>query len=340
MGIESRAARRAVAHARDRGRHAASRWRPRTRRSRTTGSTASPFAVAKVVDAGRRALPAQAGVQAGRLAGDRPPGDRDDAGRRLRAVPAPRPRSGRGRWPARPGRRRTTRTRGSSGSPARYRRRCGWGSPGRRTRSRSTSAGRSSAARSPRRSGTTTCCRSWPGCRPRASPAPPAPEYGTVPDVLGLKSERAQNALAEANFTPLVEKVASAEPKGVVITQTPGGGASAELGRSVTIEVSSGVPAKVKVPDVVGMSRPTRRSALEAAPGSSWTSSSRHVSDPGQRRPRAGAGPDGRNQAAARDDGHDRRSGTDRGAERRARIRNPVPVRPDREPAERSSARR
>ena len=89
----------------------------------------------------------------------------------------------------------------------------------------------------------------------RELPGPPAPAYGSVPDVVGLKSVSAQNKLAAANFTPLVETVDSAEPKGIVLAQTPGGGASAELGSLVTIQVSSGVPAKVKIPDVTGMSR-------------------------------------------------------------------------------------
>ncbi len=37
--------------------------------------------------------------------------------------------------------------------------------------------------------------------------APPPPESGKVPDVVGLTSEEAQAALVEANFTPIVEKV-------------------------------------------------------------------------------------------------------------------------------------
>ena len=110
-------------------------------------------------------------------------------------------------------------------------------------------------------------------------PGPPAPQYGSVPDVVGLKSVSAQNVLAAANFTPLVETVDSAEPKGIVIAQTPGGGASAELGSLVTIQVSSGVPAKVKMPDVTGMSRADAKSALEAA-GFVVEVVEKHVSDP------------------------------------------------------------
>jgi penicillin-binding protein 1A len=110
-------------------------------------------------------------------------------------------------------------------------------------------------------------------------PSPPAPEVGTVPDVVGLKSEHAQNVLANANFTPKAEIVDSALPKGTVIAQTPAGGASAQLGALVTIQVSSGVPAKVKIPDVVGMSVDDARMALEAA-GFVVEISERHVSDP------------------------------------------------------------
>jgi membrane peptidoglycan carboxypeptidase len=111
-------------------------------------------------------------------------------------------------------------------------------------------------------------------------PAPPAPAFGAVPDVVGLKSEHAQNLLAGANFTPVVEIVGSAEPKGVVVSQTPAGGGSAELGSLVTIQVSSGVPEKVKVPDVIGFSQQDAAAALRAA-GFAVEVVEKHVSDPG-----------------------------------------------------------
>jgi penicillin-binding protein 1A len=110
-------------------------------------------------------------------------------------------------------------------------------------------------------------------------PAPPAPQSGAVPDVVGQRSEHAQNELAKANFTPLVEVVDSAVPKGTVVAQTPAGGTSLELGGLVTIQVSSGVPSKVKVPDVVGLSRTDAKAALETA-GFVVEVVSKHVSDP------------------------------------------------------------
>jgi penicillin-binding protein 1A len=103
------------------------------------------------------------------------------------------------------------------------------------------------------------------GMPAQSFPAPPPPEHGSIPDVVGFKSGHARSVLARANFTPLVVIVDSALPKGTVVTQTPAGGTSAELGALVTIEISSGEPAKVKVPDVVGMSRAEAKAALEAA---------------------------------------------------------------------------
>jgi penicillin-binding protein 1A len=110
-------------------------------------------------------------------------------------------------------------------------------------------------------------------------PAPPAPAAGSVPDVVGLKSQHAANLLADANFTPLVESVGSAAPKGIVVSQTPAGGDSVELGSLVTIQVSSGIPEKVKVPDVIGTSQQDARTALERA-GFVVEVVEKHVSDP------------------------------------------------------------
>jgi penicillin-binding protein 1A len=86
----------------------------------------------------------------------------------------------------------------------------------------------------------------------KSFPPPPPPQSGRVPDVVGSRSEHAQKVLAEAHFTPREEKVASIEPKGTVIRQTPSGGSSAVLGSLVTIIVSNGKAPQVTVPDVVG----------------------------------------------------------------------------------------
>ncbi len=94
--------------------------------------------------------------------------------------------------------------------------------------------------------------------------SPPAPSSGKVPDVVGLPSEEAQALLVEANFTPIVEKVPSSEDKGVVIAQDPRGGATAQLGSAVTIQVSDGKGEPVTVPRVVGLGKVAAVKALEA----------------------------------------------------------------------------
>jgi penicillin-binding protein 1A len=95
--------------------------------------------------------------------------------------------------------------------------------------------------------------------------APPAPESGKVPDVVGLLQEEAEKALAEANFTPIVEKVSSSQDKGTVIAQSPGGGATLQLGHGVTIQVSNGKGEPVIVPRVVGLGKVAAVAALAKA---------------------------------------------------------------------------
>ncbi|MFN8232367.1 MAG: transglycosylase domain-containing protein [Actinomycetota bacterium] len=96
-------------------------------------------------------------------------------------------------------------------------------------------------------------------------PTPPAPATAAIPDVVGLKSERAQNVLVSADFTPTVEVIDDPAPKGTVVAQTPAGGTGAELGSLVTLQVSSGVAPIIKVPPVVGMTVEEARTLLEDA---------------------------------------------------------------------------
>src|SRR5438552_8060269 len=86
-------------------------------------------------------------------------------------------------------------------------------------------------------------------------PAPPPPQSGKIPTVVGMKYGAATKVLAQANFTAIRKDVPSDQPKGTVVAQTPAGGSSAELGTGVNLSVSTGVPTKTAVPDVVGMSR-------------------------------------------------------------------------------------
>jgi len=93
--------------------------------------------------------------------------------------------------------------------------------------------------------------------------APPKPESGQVPDVVGLMVEEAERVLAKANFTPLSEMVSSSEPKGTVIGQAPRGGATMELGSAVKLRVSDGKGEPVVVPRVIGLGKVAAVQALE-----------------------------------------------------------------------------
>jgi penicillin-binding protein 1A len=83
--------------------------------------------------------------------------------------------------------------------------------------------------------------------------APPPPESGPVPDVVGLPVEEAERKLAHANFTPIREDVPSFEPAGTVLTQAPGGGARLQLGSAVTLGVSDGKGEPIVIPRLTGL---------------------------------------------------------------------------------------
>jgi membrane peptidoglycan carboxypeptidase len=103
--------------------------------------------------------------------------------------------------------------------------------------------------------------RAMAGLPVESFPAPPAAQHGTVPNVVGMLSADAQQTLADANFTPVVEKVDSSAPVNTVLSQTPSAGTSLALGGAVKIEVSNGKGEPVVVPRVVGM---TERDAVKA----------------------------------------------------------------------------
>jgi serine/threonine-protein kinase len=82
--------------------------------------------------------------------------------------------------------------------------------------------------------------------------APPPPESGPVPDVVGMPIEEAEKLLARANFTPLREDVRSFKPAGTVLRQSPGGGARLQLGSAVTLGVSDGKGEPIVIPNLTG----------------------------------------------------------------------------------------
>ncbi len=96
-------------------------------------------------------------------------------------------------------------------------------------------------------------------------PAPPPAERGEVPEVVGLRRSGAEAALTAAGFTPRAVKVDSVEPRGTVVSQDPAAGASAILGSLVTVQVSTGIPPKAEVPDVLGLAEEEAAAQLTTA---------------------------------------------------------------------------
>ena len=93
--------------------------------------------------------------------------------------------------------------------------------------------------------------------------APPPPESGPVPDVVGLRVEEAERILAKANLTPIRKEVNSFKPAGTVLTQAPGGGARLRLGSAVTLGVSNGKGEPVVIPGVTGLTEAAAVRRLE-----------------------------------------------------------------------------
>lgn len=97
---------------------------------------------------------------------------------------------------------------------------------------------------------------------------PPPPKLAKVPNVVGLSQAGAVEALARYHLTAIVKLVNSNRPAGIVVAQSPGGGASIPLGSGVHISVSNGHPPGPKgttVPNVVGKSAGVAAAALKAA---------------------------------------------------------------------------
>ena len=100
------------------------------------------------------------------------------------------------------------------------------------------------------------------------------PQFADVPDVVGLSTDAATAQLTRAGFRTQVQQVAASEPEGIVVAQDPGGGARAQRGRVVRINVSRGqgqttttvvttTPAGSTVPNVIGQDETSAVSTIE-----------------------------------------------------------------------------
>ena len=89
----------------------------------------------------------------------------------------------------------------------------------------------------------------------------------TVPDVVGRGEGQAVRTLEAAGFRPDTYPVASSEPRGAVVSQSPRGGANARTGSTVRLNVSLGTQARPlqPVPDIVGVDEQSARAQLRNA---------------------------------------------------------------------------
>jgi beta-lactam-binding protein with PASTA domain/predicted Ser/Thr protein kinase len=85
-----------------------------------------------------------------------------------------------------------------------------------------------------------------------------------IPTVVGETFESASSQLQAAGFAVARQDVDSEQPKGIVVRQSPAGGAQASRGATVTLSVSKG-PKESAVPDVTSQDEESARGALEAA---------------------------------------------------------------------------
>ena len=131
---------------------------------------------------------------------------------------------------------------------------------------------------------------------PNGSPAilvvSAGPQLADVPDVVGLSTDAATAQLTRAGFRTQVQQVAASDPEGIVVAQEPGGGARAQRGRVVRINVSRGqgqttttvvttTPSGTTVPATGGQDEASARAAIEGA-GFRVRVLDRAVSDPSQ----------------------------------------------------------
>ncbi|MFI7664017.1 Stk1 family PASTA domain-containing Ser/Thr kinase [Nocardia sp. NPDC049526] len=99
------------------------------------------------------------------------------------------------------------------------------------------------------------------------------PEQIRVPNVVGQDISVAQpNLVDSAGFKISIQEVPSSKPKGEVISTNPAGGASADKGSTVTVQVSSG---DVVMPSLVGL---TTAQAVDKLRQAGWTGTSAQIS--------------------------------------------------------------
>ena len=93
---------------------------------------------------------------------------------------------------------------------------------------------------------------------------PPEPVTVEVPRLVGSRAAEARSELRDLGLRVTQRPVESTQPKGTVVRQSPGPGTKLREGQSVLLAISTG-PARVSVPDVLGLDEESARRELEAA---------------------------------------------------------------------------
>ena len=126
-------------------------------------------------------------------------------------------------------------------------------------------------------------------------------EQVKVPNEKGKPQADAILDLHNAGLRYGLSQMASSEPAGTVIAQSPAAGTKVAKRTVVTLTIAIGVP----VPDVVGATQLTAKNQLAAA-GLTVSVETEIVHDPGENLPGPGAEPVRRGRSGAQgDDGHD-----------------------------------
>jgi serine/threonine-protein kinase len=100
------------------------------------------------------------------------------------------------------------------------------------------------------------------------------PDQTRVPQVVGQSIDVAEPNLQDsAGFKVVVQQVPSARPKGEVIGTSPAGGAMADKGSTVTVQVSAG--GQISMPDLTGL---TPAQAADKLRSAGWTGGAGQIS--------------------------------------------------------------
>ena len=103
-----------------------------------------------------------------------------------------------------------------------------------------------------------------PATQAKASDTPGAQAKVLVPRLVGNSSEDAQSRLRELGLRSVLNEVTAEQPSGIIVKQAPTAGTQVAKGQTIMLDVSTGPPTQLTVPDVRGLHEQTAVEQLEA----------------------------------------------------------------------------